>query len=134
MPFALLLIGAVLIVAGIRNKLTDLGSLLVGDFSGANNFFYWMAGIAAIGSLGYYKPMQETSRLFLALVVLSMLLADQGFFTQLVAALQSVKAPTPATETDVGKATTDTQSGGGGILGTIAKAAGQVALDTVIVA
>jgi len=114
MPFALILIGALLIVAGIRNKLSDLGTLLAGDFSGPGNFFYWVAGIGALGAIGYYNPLRNVSRLFLALIILSMLLSDQGFFEQLKQALQSVQAPAKASETDVGQATSDQSKGASG--------------------
>lgn len=107
MPLALLLIGAVLIVSGIRNTSSQLGTLLAGDFSGPGNFFYWVAAIGVIGGVGYYSPLRNASRLFLFLVVLSMLLADKGVFAQLQAAVSSVQPPQPSGEAASGQATTD---------------------------
>lgn len=107
MPFAMLLIGALLIVAGIRNQLSPLGALLAKDFSGKGNFLYWIAGIGAVGAIGEYAPMKNASRLFLVLIILSMVIADKGFFAQLQSALADITTPAPASEASVGAATPD---------------------------
>ena len=134
MPFALLLIGALLVTAGVRNKLDELGALLAGDFSGEGNFFYWVGGIGALGAVGYYRPLQNVSRLFLFLIIVSMLLSDQGFFAKLQEALQSVTPSGPASKSDVGFATNDAvkggSGGGGGGGGDLAETAAKAALNS----
>jgi hypothetical protein len=113
MPLALLFIGILLVVSGIRNTQSTLGSLLAGDFSGKGNFLYWVAGVGAIGSLGYAKPLQNVSRLFLFLIVLVMLLSDNGFFAQITSALSTARKPAPTSEASSGAAVSDNAGGGG---------------------
>ena len=108
MPFVFLFAGLLLVIAGARDKTSTLGTLIANDFAGPTNFFYWAASIGAVGAVGYYTPLRNVSRLFLALILLSMLIADQGFFVQLQDALKSIKTPKPAPESAVGAATADT--------------------------
>ena len=96
MPFALLIIGVVLIAAGVRNKQGDLYGLLAADFTGANNFIYWVAAILLIGAVGYLPRMKPVSDGFLILVLLVLVLkrgnpsgAGGGLFSQLTSALNS---------------------------------------------
>lgn len=107
MPFAIILIGILLISSGARNRAAQLGGLLAGDFSGSDNFFYWVGAVGAVGAVGYYGPLRAVSRLFLFLLLLSMMLSNQGFFAQLISAIQNFQAPAPATVADTGQATAD---------------------------
>lgn len=108
MPFILLAIGAVFLVAGIRGTHADyqvdgvsypgLFTLIKGDFSGQANFLYWFAAIFLIGCVGYIQPLKKVSDSFIVLVIVSMFVAKSnngvtgGFFTKFIQALQ-----TPAT-------------------------------------
>lgn len=87
MPFALLIIGLLLVVAGFQNTHKELGSQIVNDFTGQNNFIYWIAAIGIVGALGYVKALEPFSRMFLALILVSIFLANKGFFNQLNASL-----------------------------------------------
>lgn len=83
MPFALMFIGLVLTIAGIRNKQTDLFNLLLGDFTGQNNFVSWSVAILAVGSLGYVDQFKQFATAFLALLLAVLLFKkDLGFFSQ----------------------------------------------------
>lgn len=88
MPFALVIIGLVMIVSGARDTYRELGSELIEDFTGPGNFTWWIAGIGAVGAVGYYEPLRPASRLFMALILISLLLSNQGFFAKLTGALQ----------------------------------------------
>ena len=90
MAFALLIIGAILLVSAARGT-TDgpdgLFTLLRGDFTGQGNFIYWFVAILLIGMLGYIPKVKPISVAFLALVVLVLFLsrgdpskAGGGFF------------------------------------------------------
>lgn len=88
MPFALAIIGIVLLVAGVRNKQADLYALVKGDFTGQNNFIFWMASIFAIGVLGYVPKLKPISSALLALVIVVLFLKKGvGFFAQFNTAL-----------------------------------------------
>jgi hypothetical protein len=100
-----------LISSGARNRASQLGALIANDFSGANNFFAWVAAIGAVGAVGYYEPMRPVSRLFLFLVLLSMLLSNKGFFPNLLSAVQNFQPPPPSSNSDVGAATADPGTG-----------------------
>lgn len=95
MPFALAIVGIVLIIAGVRDKISDLGTLVKGDFSGDGNFLNWVAAIGIVGGVGYIPALRGVSRAFLGLILVVMLLSDRGFMAQLAAAIDTA-APSPA--------------------------------------
>lgn len=83
MSFVIIVIGAVMIAAGIRNKESDFFSLLHDDLTGQNNFIYWAMSILIIGALGYISTLQTFSRYLLALVLIVLLLSNGTFFSKL---------------------------------------------------
>lgn len=94
MPFALLIIGIVLIVAGVRNTQGILFTLLKGDFTGNGNFIFWFVSILLIGSIGYIEKLKPLSTAFLVLVLMALFLSKGdpsksggGFFKQFSTAL-----------------------------------------------
>lgn len=99
MPFALLIVGIILVIAAIRNTVTDSGSqkgltsLVKGDFTGQNNFIYWMVAILVIGALGYIDSLKTFSRAMMVLILVALFLnGKQGssFFTNFQSALSSL--------------------------------------------
>jgi hypothetical protein len=84
MPFIILLIGIVLVVAGLQGTLPQLGTLLKGEFKGKYNFGTWLFAFFVIGSFGYIPKLKPLSDAFLFLVILVIVLVndknDQGFF------------------------------------------------------
>lgn len=107
MPFALLIIGIVLLVAGVRGTQSTLFSLVQGDFTGDSNFFFWFVSIILIGAIGYIPKLKPVSTAFLVLVVMVLFLtkgkpgaSGGGFFAQFTSALQSTqKGSTGSTQT-----------------------------------
>lgn len=112
MPFVLLIIGLILITAGVRNTVSGsdgLFSLVQGDFTGQNNFIYWFLSIVVIGSIGYIPKLKGLSTAFLALIILVLFLktgnpngTNGGFFAQFMSAIkgtQSVSSSATGTET-----------------------------------
>ena len=84
MSFALGILGIIVLVAGVRNKQDNLFKLVKGDFTGQNNFIFWMISIFAIGAVGYIPRLKPISSAFLALVVVVLFLRrGTGFFAQL---------------------------------------------------
>ena len=89
MPFAFIILGSVFLVSGVRGTGKQLITLIKGDFTGANNFAYWLLSILVIGAIGYVPELKPISRGFMALVILVLFLkngdtqgAGGGFFEQ----------------------------------------------------
>lgn len=81
MPYALILAGAVALVAGIRNTYKDLWALVEGDFRGG--FLAWVAAIAAIGALGYVPRLKPLSVALMSLLLVVLVISNRGVFAQL---------------------------------------------------
>lgn len=106
MPFALLIIGVVLLTAGVRNTQNTLFSLLKGDFTGQSNFVFWFVSIMIIGSIGYIPKLKPISTGFLVLVLMVLFLTKGnpsgvggGFFAQFTSALNSTQQSATGTQT-----------------------------------
>lgn len=97
MPYALILAGIILTVAGVRNTYATLYSLLEGDFTGTNSFVWWTLSILAIGSVGYVPTMRPLANSFLALVLIVLVISNSkngvGIFQEFT---NAIKAPIPA--------------------------------------
>lgn len=92
MPFALLIIGVLLVVSGLRGTSSQLVTLVKADFTGQDNFVYWMTAMLILGALGYIDELKPLSRIFTILVVVVLFLSNGGFFQQFTAALGTVNA------------------------------------------
>lgn len=92
MPIAILLIGVLLVVVGINDKMSDLGTLVKEDFAptdGATAFHIWIVAIFIAGSLGYIRSFRPVANAFLVLIVISLLLSNRGFFARFTSAVRS---------------------------------------------
>lgn len=130
MPLALLIVGIIIAVTAFRNTYRDVGTLVVGDLTGAGNFLVWIGAIVIVGAAGYIEPLKYPSRLFLGLIILAMFLSNKGVFAQFTSALQGAQQQqTPITpEPSLPGALPVSISGGGagGAAGAIGGAAGAV--------
>lgn len=113
MPIALAFAGIVLLIAAVRNTLTDsdkgkgLFTLLKEDFTGPGNFFTWILAIGMVGAVGYIKELKPISNAFLVLLlVIFLLTANKGgkdFITSLKnQILDTQNKSSQTTETSVG--------------------------------
>jgi len=127
MPLALLLIGVVFLTAAVRGTHTLLFETLKDDFTGPNNFLYWGLALFVISAAGYYRPLKPLSNAFMLLVVLVLFLSNRGFFEKFMEQIGSTQtnSPTQAPQSS---------SGGGGILGQVARIVGQAVSVARIVA
>jgi hypothetical protein len=82
MPYLFLIAGSVMVISAVRGTQATLLSLLKGDFTGKNNFVYWLISILIIGALGYIQELRPVSRAFLILVVIVLFLDNKGVFAQ----------------------------------------------------
>lgn len=100
LAFALLIVGAVLLISGIKDTQQQLYNLVKGDFTGPGNFFYWVLAILVIGAVGYIPSMRTLSRMFLILVLVVLLIhnsKNQGGLVQMLNGQLFGKEPQGAT-------------------------------------
>jgi hypothetical protein len=110
MSFALLIIGAVMLIAAARGRESDLFALLRNDFTGPGNFVYWVISILVIGAIGYIPRLKPVSDAFLALIVIILFLTKGdpkkspggGFFEQFTRQIQSTNNPPAQTGSATG--------------------------------
>jgi hypothetical protein len=98
MPFALIFIGMVLVVTGLRDTYKQMATMIAGDFTGQRGgagFIMFFAAIAMVGALGAVRELRSISHAFLALIIVSLLLHNAGFMQKLLAALRGTTAATP---------------------------------------
>lgn len=88
MPFALIMIGLILVVTGAQDTYAAMGQQLRKDFTGDGNFVFWVAAIGTIGAIGYIEPLRPLSRAFMTLIIVAVLIANPKFFSQLSDALK----------------------------------------------
>lgn len=112
MPFVLLIVGGIVLIASVRNTQDCLFTLVKGDFTGQGNFIYWVISLLLIGALGYIPKLKPLSVAFLGLVILVLFLTrgnpkgiGGGFFSQFT---QQVKATTATASTTAAPASTAT--------------------------
>ncbi len=98
MGYILIAIGLMLTIAGVRDKQSDLYTLIQGDFTGDHSFIYWLGAIAIVGGAGYIPAFKGLSTAFLTLILIVLVLKQgTGFFDQFTAALQQSTAPAAPT-------------------------------------
>lgn len=91
MPILILIVGVLLVVVGINNKMGDLGALVKEDFApsdGATAFHIWIVAIFVAGSLGYIRSFKPVANAFLVLIVISLFLSNRGFFERFTSAIR----------------------------------------------
>ena len=107
MPFVLIIAGTILLVAAVRNTQQLLFYLLARDFTGENNFIYWMISILIIGAIGYIPKMKPVSDGFLILVILVLFLKQKtGFFDMFQRQIGETQASKPIVSAPTGSVTT----------------------------
>lgn len=88
MAFVFTIVGLLMIVTGVKGTYAQFGSQVASDFTGSKPFTYWVFAIVSVGALGYIDALRTVSRMFLALIIVAMVLANRGFFSQLTSALK----------------------------------------------
>ena len=104
MPFALLIIGIWLLISGVRNTQDMLFALLKGDFTGQDNFIFWLIAILIIGAIGYVPKLKPISTGFLVLIILVLFLKKGsstglggGFFSQFISGISTTDQSSTST-------------------------------------
>lgn len=124
MPYALVVIGLIMIITGVLNTYAALASQLQSDFTGSKNFVVWIIALGSVGALGYINDLRTFSHYFMALILIAMILANgkNGLFQNFQKALASgPTAPTAQTALSpqsstaaINSAITSNQQGVGG--------------------
>ena len=114
MPLLFIGAGVVLLLTGTMGNISQLWQLVKGDFSGPNNFTYWLVAMIVLGGLGYIQTFHNLSRLFMVLVLLVMLVKNRGFFTQLQNFINSSSTPATAQPSTSGATSGPTSGAAGG--------------------
>jgi hypothetical protein len=102
MPLLFIGTGLVFILTGVKGQPGELWQLFQGDFTGKNNFIYWMIAMLVLGALGYIEQLKNLSRLFIVLVLVVLLLDNRGFFAQLQSFINSTQNAAPSSSTTGG--------------------------------
>lgn len=82
MPIFLIIVGLLLLFAGVNDKLGTLRQLISEDFkpsNGSPGFAVWVVVIFVLGAVGNIKELKPLSNAFLVLVILGMILSNKGF-------------------------------------------------------
>jgi hypothetical protein len=97
MPFAIMFVGLILLITGVRGTVTPLGGQLQKDFTGSQSFVMWALAIVLVGFAGYVPELRRLSHWFLALIVLSMVLANgrNGLFAKFMAQIKAGPSASP---------------------------------------
>lgn len=103
MPFALIIIGALLIASGLKDTQGELGTLLSNDLIGAGSFAWWFVSILIVGAVGYIPQVKPVSQAMLALIVSGLIFtnARHGLFSQFTQAIGQFKSPGPGQTVDL---------------------------------
>lgn len=112
MALGFFFIGLILVISAIKGTHSQLASLLASEFTGAGNFWLFIAGIVFLGSLGYIPALRNTSRGLIALTLIVLLLSNGGFWQKLTDAVSNPEriaadttpgVPDPVDVSDAGK-------------------------------
>jgi hypothetical protein len=87
MGFILALIGLLMIDTGYQGTYRQFGTLVAGEFTAKPSFLYFVAGIGAVGAIGYIDSLRVFSRLFLTLILIGIVVSNKGFFANFQKAL-----------------------------------------------
>lgn len=96
MPYALVIVGLIMIVSGVRDTHAALGAQIKSDLTGERNFTQYALAIFAVGALGYIDKLRAISTAFMALIIVSLVLSNQGFFAKLGEAFKAGPEAPPA--------------------------------------
>ena len=110
MPYALVVIGLIMIITGILNTYAQLATQLQSDFTGNKSFIVWIIALGSVGALGYIKDLRTFSHYFMALILIGLVLSNKGFFANFTAAIKAGPSAPTASSQPSGSSTPITQS------------------------
>ena len=78
MPIFFFLVGLMLLVSGIKGTTKDLVDVVKDDFTGDNNFIFWVAAMAFLVAVGQIKAIRPLTQGFLWLVIIVLIVQSEG--------------------------------------------------------
>lgn len=86
MPYALVVIGLLMIVTGVLNTYAAFATQLQNDMGG---FIVWIIALGSVGALGYIDNLRTFSHYFMALILIALILNNRGVFANFQKAVAS---------------------------------------------
>lgn len=83
------LVGLMLVISGIRGTNKDLVEVLRDDFTGPNNFVFWVLAMAILAALGSVKSIRPVTQGFLVLVIIVIFLRNDNLITKFVTQIRN---------------------------------------------
>ncbi len=104
MPLGLLAVGMLLVVVGLKGTEKELAAQLQYDLTGTDangnhtraGFIVWLAAILSIGALGYVPVIQKPAQYLLVLILVVMVINNNGVFSSIIGALNDSQTAGPA--------------------------------------
>lgn len=90
MPFFLVTLGVILVAVGANNTYAQFLAQLKAD---ALPFSGYVIAIGGVGALGYIDKLRELSHYIMALIIISLILSNKGFFNTFTSAIKNPVAP-----------------------------------------
>lgn len=115
MTLVVLMIGAIIVIAALRNSQGALASALYEDVPG---FLVWAAAILAVGAIGFIPRMKPVSRALLGLVITVLILRN---YKGILAGFQNAWQSPPPVSTGT---SSGSSAGGFGNFGQVGSTAG----------
>lgn len=97
MPLALLAIGALAVITGIKGNQATVMAQLESDLTGSGSFIYWIAAIIVLAIIGRVAGFPDAAKAFIALIIVVYVVSQNGLWTQATTALAGLNTGTTAT-------------------------------------
>jgi hypothetical protein len=99
MPLALLVIGALAIITGIKGNQAQVLGQFESDLTGSGGFIYWIAAIVVFAIFGRVAGLSSAAKMFIALILVVYVVAQNGLWAQATAALAGLSTANAASGT-----------------------------------
>lgn len=101
MPLLIAILGIVLLASAINGRSGYLLQTVQSEFTGPQNMLIWLGSLGAIGAIGYIPGFRTAANWLLALVLVSMFIANSrgssgGFFAEFNQAIRSTTTAQPS--------------------------------------
>lgn len=111
MPFALVFAGFLMVLTAAKDTYASFGKQVASEFQGKQSFTVWLFVLAVAGAVGYVDQLRAPSRAFMALIIISMLLANSKRGSILTLLLDGLTNPVTPAKPVSSAPQTDTKSG-----------------------